>query len=226
MPGEDETNARAAASGSEGGVGARAPRVLVVADDVLVRSGLAMLLARDVEVVGQVSSRDDVPGALRAERATVALWDLGADPRGVSERLGDLAQMPVPVLALVPGDASAVETIAAGAVGVMLRGVDAAMLGAALAAVSHGLFVLDPALSSLMPSRDRRAPPPTEDLTPREVEVLQQLAAGLPNKLIAVRLGISEHTVKFHVNAIMSKLGVESRTEAVVRAARLGLVIL
>ncbi len=226
MPDENETNARVAVSGSEGVTGPDVPRVLVVADDVLVRSGLALLLARDVEVVGQVSPRDDVPGALRAERASVALWDLGADARAVSERLGDLAQMPVPVLALVPSDASAVETIAAGAAGVILRGVDAAMLSAALTAVSRGLLVLDPALSSLMPSRDRRALRPAEDLTPREVEVLQQLSAGLPNKLIATKLAISEHTVKFHVNAIMSKLGVESRTEAVVRAARLGLVIL
>jgi DNA-binding NarL/FixJ family response regulator len=56
--------------------------------------------------------------------------------------------------------------------------------------------------------------------------VLQFLAEGLPNKTIAQRLGISEHTVKFHVNAIMGKLGAQSRTDAVVRATRLGLVIL
>jgi DNA-binding NarL/FixJ family response regulator len=65
-----------------------------------------------------------------------------------------------------------------------------------------------------------------EELTPRELEVLQQLAEGLANKAIAQRLGISEHTVKFHVNAIMGKLGVQSRTAAVVRATRLGLVVL
>jgi len=69
-------------------------------------------------------------------------------------------------------------------------------------------------------------PTPVEELTPRERHVLQLLAEGLPNKAIADRLGISEHTVKFHVSAIMSKLGAQSRTEAVTRAARLGLIIL
>jgi two-component system nitrate/nitrite response regulator NarL len=65
-----------------------------------------------------------------------------------------------------------------------------------------------------------------ESLTPREAEVLQLLTQGLPNKGIAQRLGISDHTVKFHVNAILGKLGVQSRGEAIVRAVRLGLVAL
>jgi DNA-binding NarL/FixJ family response regulator len=65
-----------------------------------------------------------------------------------------------------------------------------------------------------------------EDLTPRELEVLGLLAEGLPNKAIGLRLGISEHTVKFHVNAVLGKLGAQSRTEAVVRATRLGLILL
>ena len=63
-----------------------------------------------------------------------------------------------------------------------------------------------------------------EELTPRETEVLQLLADGLTNKAIAQRLGISDHTVKFHVNAVLGKLGAQSRTEAVVRASRLGLL--
>ena len=63
-------------------------------------------------------------------------------------------------------------------------------------------------------------------MTPRELEVLQLLAEGLANKAIALQLDISEHTVKYHVNAIMSKLNAQSRTEAVVRAARLGLIAL
>jgi DNA-binding NarL/FixJ family response regulator len=201
-------------------------RVLVVAEDPLVRSGLTLLLAREADVVGQIAPRDDVQSAVRAERAAVLLWDLGADPRNVSDRIGDVAHMPVPVLTLVPSEASAGEAIAAGAAGVLLRGVDAQALGAALRAIARGLLVLDPTLATLIPSRDRGAERLSEELTAREIDVLQQLAAGLPNKIIASRLGISEHTVKFHVNAIMSKLGVESRTEAVVRAARLGLVIL
>jgi DNA-binding NarL/FixJ family response regulator len=69
------------------------------------------------------------------------------------------------------------------------------------------------------------APATVEHLTPREQEVLQLLAQGLSNKLIAGRLGISDHTVKFHLNAILGKLGAQSRTEAIAQAARLGLVL-
>jgi DNA-binding NarL/FixJ family response regulator len=65
-----------------------------------------------------------------------------------------------------------------------------------------------------------------ELLTPRELEVLGLIAEGLPNKRVAQRLGISEHTVKYHINTILGKLGAESRTEAVTRAARLGWLIL
>ena len=67
---------------------------------------------------------------------------------------------------------------------------------------------------------------PVADLTPRERQALSLLAGGLPNKTIASRMGISEHTVKFHVNSILSKLGAQSRTEAVVFATRRGLILL
>jgi len=85
--------------------------------------------------------------------------------------------------------------------------------------------VAAPALSP--PPGGLRSTPPGalgEPLTPRELEVLGLIADGLSSKEIARRLGISEHTVKFHVNTIMSKLGARSRTEAVVVAARLGLI--
>jgi DNA-binding NarL/FixJ family response regulator len=65
-----------------------------------------------------------------------------------------------------------------------------------------------------------------EPLTPREMEVLQAMADGLSNKQIARQLGISEHTVKYHVNTILGKMGAQSRTEAVVRATRAGVLML
>ena len=89
-----------------------------------------------------------------------------------------------------------------------------------------GALVMDLVNIPSPPGRERGAAPLVEDLTPRELEVLQLLAEGLSNKEIARRLGTSEHTVKFHVNAILGKLGAHSRTEAVTRAARLGLIIL
>ena len=78
----------------------------------------------------------------------------------------------------------------------------------------------------MLPQAQADPTPLVEQLTAREREVLQHLAEGLSNKAIALRLGISEHTIKFHVNAIMSKLGAQSRTEAVVRATQLGLIML
>jgi DNA-binding NarL/FixJ family response regulator len=97
-------------------------------------------------------------------------------------------------------------------------------VAAALAAVARGLTVLDPAVAAdwIRPPEDA----PGGGLTAREAEVLGLLAEGLSNKGIAARLGISEHTAKFHVNAILAKLGAESRSAAIVKAARLGLVAL
>jgi DNA-binding NarL/FixJ family response regulator len=110
---------------------------------------------------------------------------------------------------------------------VVPRSADGARLAAALAAVREGLVVVDEALATAV-LRPRQARPAAlvEALTPRESEVLQLLAQGLANKAIAARLGISDHTAKFHVNAILGKLGVQTRTEAIVHAARLGLVLL
>ncbi|OLD49076.1 MAG: hypothetical protein AUI83_12510 [Armatimonadetes bacterium 13_1_40CM_3_65_7] len=90
-----------------------------------------------------------------------------------------------------------------------------------------GLVAIDPAFApALVHGRGAAPEVPAEELTPRELQVLQLLAEGLPNKRVALQLGISEHTVKFHVAVIFSKLGAHGRTEAVTRAARLGLIVL
>ena len=89
------------------------------------------------------------------------------------------------------------------------------------------MVVLDSNLAAaVLPDKSEMPVPPVEELTPRELEVLGLLAEGLANKAIAYRLDISEHTVKFHVNSILSKLGAQSRTEAVIYATRLGLILL
>jgi DNA-binding NarL/FixJ family response regulator len=126
----------------------------------------------------------------------------------------------VPVLVLLDDANRAAEAIAAGAKGAIARDSSPRQLHAALLAIGEGLIVTD---------RDvvhRDAEPLTEPLTAREDDVLQLLASGLTNKEIASRLGITDHTVKFHVNAILGKLAAETRTEAVVHAAKLGIVVL
>ena len=124
-------------------------------------------------------------------------------------------------------ESSAAQAWAAGARGILARDVDGETLGSALDAVARGLAVIGPEMASaLRPAPVDPLLMPITELTPREAEVLGLVADGLPNKAIAQRLSISEHTVKFHVNAVMSKLGAQSRTEAVTRATRMGLISL
>jgi len=116
----------------------------------------------------------------------------------------------------------------AGVAGLLLRDADPDEIVAALRAAGQGLTVLDPrAVPFLTTDAAPRTPPDAgEPLTPREREILQLIAQGLPNKSIALELGISEHTVKFHVGSILDKLGASSRAEALARAARAGLIVL
>ena len=112
--------------------------------------------------------------------------------------------------------------------GILPQTAAAAEIIAAVEAVAAGLTVLHPDLMELLLSSLAIAPrpiPTSQPLTPREVEVLEMLAEGLGNKTIAKRLNISEHTVKFHVGSIFSKLSASSRTEAVAIGARQGLIL-
>jgi DNA-binding NarL/FixJ family response regulator len=201
----------------------------VVADDPLARAGLATLLAEQpgIEISGQVPGESDLAVALQVYRPDVVLWDLGWDPALSLERLADLTEDGPPVVALIPGDVHTADAWIAGARGLLLREVSAERLLATLSAVARGVLVFDPELAdALRPPRDLAPAALAEELTPRELEVLQLLAQGLSNKAIAYQLDISEHTVKFHVNAIMNKLNAQSRTEAAVQATRMGLILL
>jgi two-component system nitrate/nitrite response regulator NarL len=207
-------------------------RVLVVAEDPLAQAGLAALLDDQpgCVVVGQGSAAD-LAAQVAVYRPDVVAWDLGwATAQGSGsdgDQLGDLTEVGVPVVALLPDEHAAVAAWLAGARGLVLREAAAHELVAALRAAAAGLAVLHPMLAgAIMLVRAQGDGLLAEELTPRELEVLQLLAEGLSNKAIAVQLAISEHTVKFHVNAILGKLGAQSRTDAVVRATRLGLIIL
>jgi DNA-binding NarL/FixJ family response regulator len=126
---------------------------------------------------------------------------------------------------LLPDESLAADAWAIGPGGLLLRTAPPERLATALQAMADGLIVLDPRFPPDQLRRSASSASST-DLTPREREVLQLVAEGLSNRAIALRLSISEHTVKFHINAIMEKLGAQSRTEAVVRATRLGLIVL
>jgi len=209
-------------------------RVVLVAEDPLVRAGLAhMLEALDddrplhVDVSRELASLTELRAALAPD---AVLIDLGVDLAVARDRLRDLAAVECALVALVPVGLDATELLAAGLRAALPRSADASAIRAALGGVAQGLVVLDPALLGDLGRRvvtpARSLTSKVQDLTARELEVLRLLAEALPNKLIADRLGISDHTAKFHVNSVLSKLSAGTRTEAVVRAARLGIVTL
>jgi two-component system nitrate/nitrite response regulator NarL len=194
----------------------------VAGDDPLARAGLVALLSGrgDVSIAGE--SRGDEAGR---GAATLGADAVLLDPGPPGAALPPLAEVGAPVIALVATEAQAADVLRAGAGAVLFGGASADVVAAGAVAAARGLTALDAALARdwLRPPHD---PGAGEGLTAREREVLGLLAEGLANKAIAVRLGISEHTAKFHVNAILGKLGAESRAAAIVKAARLGLVAL
>lgn len=207
---------------------AQITRVLILADDPLVRAGLAALLSSQssLTVAAQSSSDVDAAALLDAFQPDVVLWDLGWSPDSQIATLSQFVEgHSVPVVALLTVDSLADVARAAGARGLLPRTSNANQMAAALHAVVQGLLVFDETLLAA-PSPTPTALDLLEPLSARELEVLRHLAEGLSNKEIARVIGVSEHTAKFHVNAILGKLGAQSRTEAVVKATRAGLILL
>jgi two-component system nitrate/nitrite response regulator NarL len=190
-------------------------RVSLVTQDPLLRTGITSLLAQ----AGPIDVVDD-------GTAEVALWDAGTGGDGAVDKLGELRTATVPTVAIVTDSTHVAAALAAGARGVVLRDAVGPGLHAALTAVRSGLTVIDTALAAgLVPAQVPMKPAKSHgELTERESQVVQLLSEGLSNKLIADRLGISDHTAKFHVNGVMVKLGASTRTEAVVEAMRRGLI--
>lgn len=207
-------------------------RVLIKATSALVKAGLESLVRsyHGLQVVDDPADDAVNDGMIEELQADVVLADVenrGED--GASELLRDrVSGVPV-VLLVTGGSADAASLLRQGAQAVLPGNATGAQIAAAIEAVVAGLTVIrTDQLESLLPveSVHEAAESLPEALTPREIEVLRALGEGLANKEIAARLGISEHTIKFHVGSIMSKLGAGTRTEAVTIGIRHGLVLL
>ena len=200
-------------------------RVLVVCRDRLSRAGLAAVLDQrsGLTVVGQIFGDDNTLLPLDIYVPDVIVWDVSWETSNAVNSLGLLPEDAPPVLALAVTSDQAAQARAAGAQALLSRDASPEALAAAAVALSHGLQVTDPALAGVSAAATPE-PGSASLLTPREQDVLKLLAEGLPNKGVASRLEVSEHTVKFHVNSIMGKLNAQSRTEAVILATRLGLL--
>jgi two-component system, NarL family, response regulator YdfI len=210
-------------------------RVLIGASSEVVRAGLESLLATapPFQVVGSFPI-----GTALAQfenlQPDVVLLDLESR---VDEAMlqaiesGGMVRDSALVVLIDDPEFSVANALHAGVRAVIPRAATAEEIAAAIQASVAGLVVLHPdALRSVlspMPSRDQPELDPADQiLSPREIEVLRMTAEGLGNKEIASKLGISDHTVKFHISSIFAKLGASSRTEAVAIGIRKGLLML
>lgn len=202
-------------------------RILVAAETAVARAGLEAVIAQSPAFTSAGSTD---PAGL-AERIRELQPDVVLlEHRGAIEDSIEpiLASGPVFVLLTDREDAtSALASLHSGLRAVLPLDAAAQEILAAIAAAMEGLIVLHPDLvAGVQIGGPAQTPTGNASLTPREIEVLRMLAEGLANKNIAWKLGISEHTVKFHITSIFTKLNVSSRAEAVATGMRRGLILL
>jgi len=208
--------------------------VLIVAPTAVARARLAAVVGASKTLSPVVGAADlSLPEHVEAAQYDVLLVDLGSER--VAAWLRNLGAEPVPpAIVLLTEEARrplGAEALRAGVRAVLPRHASGEEIIAAIEAAAAGLIVIHPDTVGLfhpVPSASRQADAviARQPLTPREIEVLGMIAEGLGNKIIAARLGISEHTVKFHIASIFVKLNARSRTEAVTIGVRQGLLMI
>jgi two-component system, NarL family, response regulator YdfI len=210
-------------------------RVVVAATSAVRRGGLESIVRENaaLKLLGSVPGLAGLAPRVLEMSPEVLVADLPhADPQFVATAAA-LDQAGIAVVALVdePDAGWTARALSSGVRAVLPRESSASEIVSAIVAAHDGLILLDPDVARELASQTRSAftdasSDGAEDLTAREIEVLRRMADGLGNKEIAARLGISEHTVKFHISSILAKLGAASRTEAVTQGIRMGLILL
>ena len=200
-------------------------RVLVVDDHPVVRQGLVGMLEEvpDILVVGQAGNGQEALAVFRQEQPDATLMDLRMPHMdGVAAITAICTEFPaarIIVLTTYEGDEDIYQGLRAGAKGYLLKDAEPEELLAAIRAVHKGQKHIPPQVGAKL--LERMTSP---ELSDRELEVLQLITTGKSTQVISKALHITERTVNFHINHILSKLGVEDRTQAVIVALRRGIV--
>jgi len=205
-------------------------RILVVDDHPVVRAGLVTILGTqpDFVVVGEAEDAETAISRLLTQRPDVLLLDLEMPGGDGIELLRRARESGSDARALVftafDADDRILAAVRAGAQGYLLKGAPREELFRAIRVVYAGGSLLEPVVASKLLRQVRHPTTPEVRVTARELEVLRLVARGRQNKEIARDLAVTERTVKFHLSALMRKLGVGNRMEAVSAAVRLGLI--
>lgn len=200
-------------------------RVLVVEDHNVVRQGLVALLnlVEGIQVVGEAADGEEAVAQFHIQKPDVTLVDLRLPKLSGVEVIqkvrSQTPQARFVVLTTYDGDEDIYRALKSGAKAYLLKGMTTDELITTIREVHAGRSHIPPAIAERLAERMG-----TEDLTPRESEVLEQIVTGKSNKEIATELSISEATVKTHINTLLSKLGVTDRTQAATAAIRRGIV--
>jgi two-component system, NarL family, response regulator YdfI len=217
-------------NGAGGGI-----RVVVAAISAVRQGGLESIVREDssLRLSGSASSFVGIDARLRDLQPDVLMADLPIPEPQFPVAAASWEQAGCGVVALIddPPTVWAGHALRSGVRAILPRDSSASEIHSAIHAAARGLVLLDPDLARELWTlrRPANSEPETEafeELTDREIEVLRLLAEGLGNKEVASRLGISDHTVKFHISSILAKLDAGSRTEAVTIGIRMGLILL
>jgi len=207
--------------------GSGAIRVLLASASAVRRAGLELILKQSssFKLVGAVHSTQMIGQRAAELQPDVILADFDRESPVIAHN-----GLPVVALKDNPTAAWAAQALRSGVKSILPREAGSEEIVAAIHAAYTGLVLLDPAVAQQIVERigspASQIPPSYESLTPRENEVLAMLAEGLANREIADRLGVSDHTIKFHISSILDKLGASTRTEAVTLGLRMGLIVL
>lgn len=207
-------------------------RVVLCDDHAIVRDGLRNLLEAedDLEVVGEAADGQQGIELVRALRPDVVVMDINMPNldgvAAVEQLTAELPTLRILILTMYNHEEYLFRTVKAGAKGYLLKDSPIAEVIAAIRAVMQGKSVLAPGLADKLrqPRKDGDGRDSGEQLSPREQQVLEAVVKGLTNKEIAEQLFITEVTVKLHISNIYRKLGVKSRSQAILHAVKERLV--